>query len=392
MNLRASFTLIELLVVIAIVAILSVVVILAIQPAELLRQSRDSVRMADLATLNRVLNMYQTDVLDGTLGAASTTYFSLIDSSATTTAGTDCSGVGRMIPPTGWSYHCAASSTYRKTNGTGWMPVNFGLMSTKSPLSSLPVDPTNTSSSGNYYSYTPGGSWALSAMVESQKYLANATNDGGYDPGRIEVGTNLALIAKSEGLVGWWNFEEGNGTSAGDMSGNGNNGTWYGSGTHYAQGKVGSWAGQFNGTDDYLDLASLPSLGTNATLIIWLKAPTNNDWQRSPIQLGSYDDWFGSLNVYLTIFRTGRINWADNVNKSAWNQLAVTSAPGANDYKVYENAVSKYTTDGESVITLTYKSLGGGASNFWSGLIDDVRIYNRALSAAEIQAIYNSTK
>jgi hypothetical protein len=34
----------------------------------------------------------------------------------------------------------------------------------------------------------------------------------------------------------------------------------------------------------------------------------------------------------------------------------------------------------------------GGGHGYFNGLIDDVRIYNRALSAAEIQAIYNATK
>ncbi|HEY4525527.1 MAG TPA: prepilin-type N-terminal cleavage/methylation domain-containing protein, partial [Candidatus Paceibacterota bacterium] len=49
---RKSFTLIELLIVIAIVAILSTVVIITLNPAELLRQSRDSVRLSDLSLMN----------------------------------------------------------------------------------------------------------------------------------------------------------------------------------------------------------------------------------------------------------------------------------------------------------------------------------------------------
>ncbi|HEY4526144.1 MAG TPA: prepilin-type N-terminal cleavage/methylation domain-containing protein, partial [Candidatus Paceibacterota bacterium] len=49
---RSSFTLIELLIVIAIVAILSTVVIITLNPAELLRQSRDSVRLSDLSLMN----------------------------------------------------------------------------------------------------------------------------------------------------------------------------------------------------------------------------------------------------------------------------------------------------------------------------------------------------
>ncbi len=53
---REGFTLIELLVVIAIIAILSVVVVLTINPAEMLRQSRDSQRVSDLNTLRSAIN------------------------------------------------------------------------------------------------------------------------------------------------------------------------------------------------------------------------------------------------------------------------------------------------------------------------------------------------
>ena len=59
---RSGFTLIELLVVIAIIAILSVVLILTLNPAELLRQARDSNRVSDLATLKSAISLYLADV------------------------------------------------------------------------------------------------------------------------------------------------------------------------------------------------------------------------------------------------------------------------------------------------------------------------------------------
>src|SRR3989344_3113056 len=78
---RASFTLIELLVVIAIVAILSAVVIITLNPAELLKQSRDSNRLSDLNTLNKALALFEVDVVGGSLGSSSTVYVSLPDTS-----------------------------------------------------------------------------------------------------------------------------------------------------------------------------------------------------------------------------------------------------------------------------------------------------------------------
>ena len=53
---RKGFTLIELLIVIAVIAILAVIVVLTLNPAELLRQSRDADRLSDMATLAALCN------------------------------------------------------------------------------------------------------------------------------------------------------------------------------------------------------------------------------------------------------------------------------------------------------------------------------------------------
>ena len=187
---RKGFTLIELLVVIAIIAILAVVVVLTLSPAELLRQGRDSNRLSDLATLTSAINLYSTDqggASGYSLGTPNVTYLSIPDPTATTTAGTDCSGIGF---PSGGAFHCAASSTYRDVNGTGWIPINFSAISSGSPLSSLPVDPTNTSSSNLYYTYqTNGTTFELRAVPESQKYAAQA----GANPNMFIAGSNSLI-------------------------------------------------------------------------------------------------------------------------------------------------------------------------------------------------------
>ena len=61
-----GFTLIELLIVIGIIAVLAVVVLLTLNPAELLRQARDSNRVSDLASLNSALSYYLADVSGAT--------------------------------------------------------------------------------------------------------------------------------------------------------------------------------------------------------------------------------------------------------------------------------------------------------------------------------------
>jgi hypothetical protein len=129
------------------------------------------------------------------MGSASTTYISIPDVTATSTAGDQCQGVsGLPSLPADWTYHCAASSTYANTDGTGWIPVNLGVLTGGSPISVLPIDPTNSVTSNLYYTYqTNGSQYELTATVESQKYQAKAVNDGGRYSDLYEYGTKLSL-------------------------------------------------------------------------------------------------------------------------------------------------------------------------------------------------------
>ncbi len=189
---RRAFTLIELLVVIAIIAILAVVVVLTLNPAQLLKESRDANRLSDAATLKNALSIYSEDV-GGNLGSSSVAYISIPDPAATSTAGDQCQGLG--LPAAASStYHCASSSTFRNTNGIGWIPVNFASTSIGSPISSLPVDPINTTSSGEFYTYeTNGTQWETTMALESSKYISTEASDGGPYTDLYEQGTNLAL-------------------------------------------------------------------------------------------------------------------------------------------------------------------------------------------------------
>jgi len=196
---HSAFTLIELLVVIAIIAILSIVVILVLNPSQLLAQGRDTNRISDLATLNTALGLYAAQ--GGTaLGSSSVVYVSIADPLATSTAGDQCQGLGLISLPYGYSYQCASPSNYRNVNGSGWIPVNFSSIPGGSPFGSLPIDPTNASSSRLYYTYTTNGTqYEVTSPMESQKYGLGGSNDavstdGGTDAYLLEKGSNLALL------------------------------------------------------------------------------------------------------------------------------------------------------------------------------------------------------
>jgi prepilin-type N-terminal cleavage/methylation domain-containing protein len=213
---RRAFTLIEFLVVAGIVAVLAIAVVLVVNPGEALRKSRDTVRLLDLKTINDAVFAY-TQAIGGSLGSSSVTYVSIPDPTATTTAGTDCSGLGFFVGR--GAFHCPASSTFRDPDGTGWIPVNLS----KAPydtVSALPIDPVNTTSSNHYYIYqTDGTNYKITAAPESQALAATAaTNQTPFIRGTLPFGTYLFQFGSS----GSGNGQFGNyfGSIAVDTSGN----------------------------------------------------------------------------------------------------------------------------------------------------------------------------
>ncbi len=400
---RRAFTLIELLIVIAVIAILATVVILTLNPAELLAESRDSGRLSDMKNLDQAISLYEEDT-GGNLGVASTTYVSIPDPAATSSAGTDCASLGLPALPAGDVYHCAGTQWYRNVDGTGWIPLDFSSASCGSPMGSLPVDPVNATSSGLYYTYTTNGTqYELTAIMESQKYktqLEDSPTLTDY-PGVDAEGDDLALSAlyNPSGLAGYWPLDEGSGSTAKDESGNGNNGTWNGTTPYYTtSAKVGAYAGNFNGSNDQVELTNSGS--SSYTITAWFVGA-------GLLGLGNIA---GSTGRYVTVnASTGNIaisTWGGgygvsstqfDVNIGSWNFIAIE--PG----EVYVNGVGQTINfgnlfdeaPGNMSIGGNY-DYGGNGWNFvngaWDGRINDVRIYNRALSAAEIQAIYNAEK
>jgi prepilin-type N-terminal cleavage/methylation domain-containing protein len=393
-RLRSAFTLIELLIVIAVVAILAVVVVLVLNPSQLLKQSRDSERLSELTTLNKAIAIYQVDN-GGTLGVASTTYVSIPDTSPS------CTNLGLPTLPTGWNYACAPTSTYRNVNGTGWLPIDLTQISFKSPLGTLPVDPVNTTTTGSYYTYVTGSNkYELAAILESQKYASQEALDGGSDPASYEAGSDLTLAPFMHGLVGYWNFDEGGGTTVADTSGYGNTGTWNGTSTtrYVTPGKNGSSAGFFNGSSDYVDVPYNSSFaGTAASTICgWGKTTT-----------GGAVAGIKAAHNYLS--QTGG-GWWNTTQPADFGYPAILNmANGQWHYTCLAYSSSdgylRGYADGQQVwITFYGGSLGVGTNDtvlgarpqsfnvFFNGNLDDIRIYNRALSAAEIAAVYNATK
>ncbi len=181
-----GFTLIELLIVIGILAILATVVLLVINPAQLIKQTRDANRLTELNQIDKALALFES-FGGASMGLPMNVYVSIPCDSP------DFINLPALGP--GYVYSCSSSANYRKVNGSGWLPVDFTSIQSQvgTLFSALPIDPLNMVAGGFYYTYIRG-SWALSASMESERYIAaNAALDGGRLSSRYEAGNYIAL-------------------------------------------------------------------------------------------------------------------------------------------------------------------------------------------------------
>ncbi len=230
---------------------------------------------------------------------------------------------------------------------------------------------------------------------------AVSEGSGGYGGGSGDVS-----------LVGYWRFEEGSGTSASDFSSYVNTGTLSGfdcttldcsiiSGWTSA-GKIGKGV-TFDGVDDYLVVGDSPSLNPSAiTFTAWLKPNTASlqayiaaKFDGGP-QPTYYFYWDGITDrVSIGTNGTGggeRFSSSVFTDNNAWVHVAVTDDASGN-IRFYRNGVPAGTPAAAAIgsnnknLIIGARGAGGGAVGFFSGAIDEVAIYNRALSASEIAAL-----
>ncbi len=409
-----GFTLVEILIVIAILAILAAAVVIVINPSEMLAQARDAERITGIESLKKSIDLYTVDNSTGPFGVSQTVYISIPDTSAT------CANiVGLPTLPVLWSYNCVTAANLRNTNGTGWIPLDFNTIKGGSLIPYLPIDPQNDQALGKYYSYIPGGSYVLTALMESEKQTKVAAKDGGTDAGRIEAGSDLNLWRTASGLVAYWPLD-GNGTvtsgiTAGfqDFSGNNNNGSAEnanGTGMSFIPGKF-SGALQLDGIDDDVRINSSPVFNlaaTNHTFSVWIK--TSAPPIDSPgIIMRRFSGGTPGSGYHLAMNTSGkmiiemRADGGDNPNPITpltytdgnWHMYTVTAEPAAKMVRQYVdgNMVASDSYLGNILDSTDAFYIGGsGGSYNFLGSVDDLRVYKRMLSDSEIKAMYNAGK
>lgn len=174
-NMKKGFTLLELLIVIGVLAILATTVTVVLNPAELLKQARDSQRIGDLSAVKSAISLYISSATTPAFGADP------IVCTNTCASGNPFAGAGIV-------------STSTKVDGTGWVKVNFADVPGGSPLAKLPIDPVNSAT--YFYGYSGDATnlvFELDTKLESAKYSGQMTNDGGNNPDWYETGTDPDL-------------------------------------------------------------------------------------------------------------------------------------------------------------------------------------------------------
>jgi hypothetical protein len=281
---------------------------------------------------------------------------------------------------------------------------------------------TGGTSGGSGGTSKPGGSTAGSSSGSGGG--GATSSDGGSD-------ANPLL----EGLVLYYRFESANGTVLPDDSGNRHDGTLSSgpaadggvapSGTPYefVTGKVGKALALHKAGLGYVRLP--PAVFANAselTIAAWVNVTTDQSWQRildlgvtpNPYQYTNSatgtkylnivpkGNGSSSSNMLFSISTNGYNNEqslsAPSLSANTWTHITVVLASGGGARLYVNGAEAAYSAS----VTLRPSNLGAidyafiGKSRFdadpaFDGLIDSFRVYNRALSATEVQALYNYT-
>jgi hypothetical protein len=229
-----------------------------------------------------------------------------------------------------------------------------------------------------------------------------------------------ATDAVTSGLTGWWTFDGKDtiwtSTTAGtvkDKSSSGLTGTLTSMNSSFnpTQGVIGQ-ALKFDGTNDYVTMGNVLNPGTNSfSISVWAKTPIDNlqgivaNSGTTVIRLETIQDGGGNgggLRLYLLDAGATTIQpvFGFFPQDNKWHHVVVTvDRSTALGIKLYFDGVERACTNNCTYNVTTLGSLtGGGAfvvgaraagSSLWNGSIDEVRYYNKVLSASEARQLYN---
>jgi hypothetical protein len=300
------------------------------------------------------------------------------------------------------------------------------------PAITVSVAPNATSTiSGTNITFTATVTNALNPSVTWSALLGTITPEGLYTPPRNMGSSTLtdtitatsiqdptksatATVTVSSGLVGWWPLNEGTGTVAHDISGQGNNGTWSGtlnspSGTYYTTGRIGSAAGYFSdsgnsSTNHGLTIGTQPVYDFTGpfTISMWVNpASTYPEMLAARV---NYNNG-GNNGYFLVLYPSSPKLWllandgtegasvaGSGAGLGVWS--LITAVYDGTNMFVYVNGV--FSSQASAITppanggSLVFGIPEQGGYDSFNGSLGDIRLYSRALSASEIYSLYNT--
>jgi hypothetical protein len=240
-------------------------------------------------------------------------------------------------------------------------------------------------------------SYSDTGLVESATYYyrVRASNSGGPSP--YSNTANATTLASTAMPVAWYRFE----LNTLDSSGRNNHGAPVG-GVLYGEPKEGANSAQYDGTTSFVEIPA--SIRTNFTAAMWVKTTNTGsgaNWYNGMglvdgEMVGSTADWGCSVLNSKFAFGVGAPDatfvTTVNINDGSWHHLAATRESSTGAIKLYVDGVLNVATNGATGPRTAPNELRIGATHsavptVLRGNLDDVRLYDRVLTADEITAL-----
>lgn len=246
--------------------------------------------------------------------------------------------------------------------------------------------------------------------VEAASLSASANTNIYYYYGNAGVSTTSSdtntFVRVIGNLVGGWDMNEGSGTTAHDKSGNGNDGAISGATFTTDRNGNANQALNFDGVDDYADMGGGTSLkfynSSAFSMNVWFKTTKTDRADilsrfKASIPYNGYmlslnRTTAGKLDLYTG---TAYTDIGSDLNNGNWHN-AISIIHGNNTISFYLDGIKvlsdqALTQDTDSDVNLIIGRYQHTDLNFFQGSLDDVHIYNRALTADEIADVYSAS-
>jgi hypothetical protein len=240
-------------------------------------------------------------------------------------------------------------------------------------------------------------------------------NSSALNGGSVTVQNSALNIVN--GLVGYWPFDDGSGTTVKDMSGGGSNGSLAGD-AGWGSG-IMSGAMSLAGGTGYARVPSTPAIEliTNSfTVCVWVKFPTNSSYAVGDMQsvarkvIDEGNNAFPYTAYDLIVQDAGSGTFRARVAATRASDSTRSSALGnphpygpwyhlvgvydGSTLRIYVNGVQESSAAFSGAVLQTGQPLCigryGTVAEPVNGLMDDFRLYNRALTPTEIQSLYGT--